>query len=88
MELTKEHGKKKVPVIAVDEQELRSHVSEVVRQSVEEMILPVVEGHWIKSGKSRQRYSQQYKTESLTLAEKVGGVDSNCKCTTVRRRKG
>lgn len=25
-----------------------------------------------KSGKSRQRYSQQYKAESLALAEKVG----------------
>ena len=25
-----------------------------------------------KSGKTRQRYSQQYKAESLTLAEKVG----------------
>ena len=26
----------------------------------------------IKLGKARQRYSQQYKTESLALAEKVG----------------
>ena len=31
MEAIKENGKKKVSVIAVDEQELRSHVSEVVR---------------------------------------------------------
>ena len=38
MDAIKEHGKKKVPVIAVDEQELRTHVSEVVRQSVEETL--------------------------------------------------
>jgi transposase-like protein len=38
METIKENGKKKVPVIAVDERELRSHVSEVVRQSVEETL--------------------------------------------------
>ena len=35
MDAIKEPGKKKVSVIAVDEQELRAHVSEVVRQSVE-----------------------------------------------------
>ena len=35
--MTREQGKK-VPVIAVDEQELRSHVSEVVRQSAEETL--------------------------------------------------
>ena len=38
MDGIKETGKKKVSVIAVDEQELRSHVSEVVRQSVEETL--------------------------------------------------
>ena len=38
MKATKEHGKKKVPVVVVDEQELRSQVSEVVRQSVEETL--------------------------------------------------
>ena len=38
MDVIKEQGKKKVPVIAVDEQELRAHVSEVVRQSVEETL--------------------------------------------------
>jgi transposase-like protein len=38
METIKENGKRKVPVIAVDERELRSHVSEVVRQSVEETL--------------------------------------------------
>lgn len=43
MEFTKEQGKKKVPVIAVDEQELRSHVSEVVRQSVEETLNGLLE---------------------------------------------
>ena len=36
MEITKESYRKKLSVIAVDEQQLRSHVSEVVRQSVEE----------------------------------------------------
>ena len=43
MEFTKEQEKKKVPVIAVDEQELRSHVSEVVRQSVEETLNGLLE---------------------------------------------
>ena len=38
MEAIRTNGKKKVPVIAVDEEELRSHVSEVVRQSVEETL--------------------------------------------------
>lgn len=43
MEGIKEREKKKVPVIAVDEQELRSHVSEVVRQSVEETLNGLLE---------------------------------------------
>jgi transposase-like protein len=43
MEAIKEQGKKKVPVIAVDEQELRAHVSEVVRQSVEETLNGLLE---------------------------------------------
>ena len=38
MEATKEHEIRKVPVVSVDEQELRAHVSEVVRQSVEETL--------------------------------------------------
>ena len=38
MEAIRTNGKKKVPVIAVDEAELRTHVSEVVRQSVEETL--------------------------------------------------
>lgn len=38
METIRTHSKKKVPVIAVDEEELRTHVSEVVRQSVEETL--------------------------------------------------
>jgi transposase-like protein len=38
MDATKEQGKRKVPVIAVDERELRAHVSEVVRASVEETL--------------------------------------------------
>ena len=43
MDAIKEQGKKKVPVIAVDEQELRAHVSEVVRQSVEETLNGLLE---------------------------------------------
>lgn len=38
MKTIKESTKKEVPVVSVDEQELRSHVSEVVRQSVEETL--------------------------------------------------
>lgn len=36
MEVNRETAKKIVPVIEVDEKRLRSHVAEVVRQSVEE----------------------------------------------------
>ena len=38
MEAIRTNNKKKVPEIAVDEEELRTHVSEVVRQSVEETL--------------------------------------------------
>ena len=38
METSKETTKKIVPVVEVDEQRLRSHVAEVVRQSVEETL--------------------------------------------------
>lgn len=38
MEPTRELTKKKVPVIEVDEKQLRSHVAEIVRQSVEETL--------------------------------------------------
>lgn len=38
METSRENAKKIVPVIEVDEQRLRSHVTEVVRQSVEETL--------------------------------------------------
>ena len=38
MEAIRTHSKKKVPMIAVDGEELRTHVSEVVRQSVEETL--------------------------------------------------
>lgn len=43
MKTVKEHEKRKVSVVAVDEQELRSHVSEVVRQSVEESLNGLLE---------------------------------------------
>ena len=43
MDAIKEQGKKKVSVIAVDEQELHAHVSEVVRQSVEETLNGLLE---------------------------------------------
>ena len=43
MKATKESGKKKVSVIEVDEQELRSHVSEVVWQSVEDTLNGLLE---------------------------------------------
>jgi len=43
MEAIKEQRKKKVSVISVDEQELRLHVSEVVRQSVEETLNGLLE---------------------------------------------
>ena len=43
MKTISEREKKKVPVIEVDEQELRSHVSEVLRQSVEETLSGLLE---------------------------------------------
>ncbi|WP_022655606.1 hypothetical protein [uncultured Desulfovibrio sp.] len=36
MDAIKERAKRRIPVIVDDEQELRTHVSDVVRQSVEE----------------------------------------------------
>jgi len=43
MESTKESDRKKLPVITVDEQQLRVHVSEVVRQSVEDTLNGLLE---------------------------------------------
>ncbi len=43
MKATKELDKKKVPVTEVDEQQLRAHVSEVVRKSVEETLNGLLE---------------------------------------------
>lgn len=43
MKAIKESGKRKVPVIEVDEQQLRAHVSEVVRESVEETLNGLLE---------------------------------------------
>jgi transposase-like protein len=43
MEISKESCGKKLPVIAVDDQQLRDHVSEVVRQSVEETLNGLLE---------------------------------------------
>jgi hypothetical protein len=43
MEAIKEQGEKKVSVITVDERELRAHVTEVVRQSVEETLNGLLE---------------------------------------------
>jgi transposase-like protein len=43
MEAIKERGKREVPVIEVDEQQLRAHVSEVVRESVEQTLNGLLE---------------------------------------------
>ena len=43
MEAIRANGKKNVPVIAVDEEELRTHVSEVVRHSVEDTLNGLLE---------------------------------------------
>jgi hypothetical protein len=43
MKLIREREKKEVPVIEVDERQLRAHVSEVVRVSVEETLNGLLE---------------------------------------------
>ena len=62
----KELEKKKVPVIAVDEQELRSHVSEVVRQSVEETLngLLDAEAEALCQAKRYERNAQRASTRA------------------------
>jgi transposase-like protein len=66
MEDIKEQGKKKVPVIAVDEQELRAHVSEVVRQSVEETLngLLEAEAEALCQAKRYERNAQRASTRA------------------------
>ena len=51
MEAIRTNGKNKVPVIAVDEEELRTHVSEVVRQSVEETLNGLLDGKLKRSAR-------------------------------------
>ena len=54
MKATKECDKKKVSVISVDEQELRDHVSDVVRQSVEETLNGMLEAEAQELCKARR----------------------------------
>ena len=66
MKSIKECGKKKVSVIEVDEQELRLHVSEVVRQSVEETLngLLEAEADTLCQAKRYERNAQRASTRA------------------------
>ena len=93
MEFTKEQGKKKVPVIAVDEQELRSHVSEVVRQSVEETLggLLEAEADALCQAKRYERDTQRASTRACYyergLQTKAGTVQLKVIAVRLRRKK-
>lgn len=83
MNATKEPGKRKVPVIAVDERELRSHVSEVVRQSVEETLngLLEAEADALCQARRYERNAQRASTRAghyeRDLQTKAGTVQLN-----------
>lgn len=83
MDAIKELGKKKVPVVAVDEQELRAHVSEVVRQSVEETLngLLEAEADALCQAKRYERNAQRASTRAghyeRDLQTKAGTVQLN-----------
>ena len=83
MQTINEDGKKKVPVIAVDEQELRSHVSEVVRQSVEETLngLLEAEADALCQARRYERNAQRASTRAghyeRALQTKAGTVQLN-----------
>ena len=53
MEPIRELAKKKVPVIEVDEGQLRSHVAEVVRQSVEDTLNSLLDAEWRKGAPTK-----------------------------------
>jgi transposase-like protein len=83
METIKEREKKKVPVIAVDERELRAHVSEVVRQSVEETLngLLEAEADALCQARRYERNAQRASTRAghyaRDLQTKAGTVQLN-----------
>ncbi len=54
MEDSREREKREVPVIEVDERQLRAHVSEVVRQSVEETLNGLLEAEADELCKARR----------------------------------
>jgi transposase-like protein len=83
METIKGQEKKKVPVIAVDERELRAHVSEVVRQSVEETLngLLEAEAEALCQARRYERNAQRASTRAghyaRDLQTKAGTVQLN-----------
>lgn len=66
MNISKESSKKKVLVITVDEQELKSHVSEVVRQSVEDALNKLLdaEADELCQAKRYERNAQRVSTRA------------------------
>ncbi len=91
MEAIRTKGKKKVPVIAVDEAELRTHVSEVVRQSVEETLngLLDAEADTLCQAKRYERNAERASTcaghYKRNLQTKAGTVHSKFpSCVTCR----
>jgi len=83
MEATRTNGKKKVPVIAVDEEELWTHVSEVVRQSVEETLngLLDVDADTLCQARRYERNAERASTRAehykRNLQTKAGTVQLN-----------
>ena len=83
MKVIKENVKKEVPVIAVDERQLRDHVSEVVRQSVEETLngLLEAEADALCQARRYERNAQRASTRAgyykRDLQTKAGTVQLN-----------
>jgi transposase-like protein len=81
METINEQGEKKVPVITVDERELRAHVSEVVRQSVEETLNGLLEAEADALCQAR-RYERNAQRASTRAGHYARGLQT--KAGTVR----
>ena len=70
MEDSRQREKRKVPVIEVDERQLRAHVSEVVRQSVEETLNGLLEAEADELCKAR-RYERNAERASTRAGHYV-----------------
>ena len=76
MQSTREQEKRKVPVIEVDERQLRAHVSEVVRQSVEETLNGLLDAEADELCKARR-----YERNSARASTRAGHYERGFQTT-------